>query len=691
MKVPLNIKTKILASAIASIFSATALAGNTDSLIKESPHNIYHVVKNKTLLDAANQLSGRSGITFKIDAAIESDIINQKLAADNWQAALDQLLQGYNYTTVSDKGTVKTVLVTGHNNNGQQLNPAKIESNASSIVVASDFSETLPLKYKNFNQGSVFNVKLPLEELANIAVGEKMVLDLPIGQYSVRHDDQIEHDDGSSTWVGHLDDEGKGYRIYISQGDAGVMGNVYTPEGMYDIETTDGHTFLVDIGKSGLQSAGYAHDQAEPSPEASPVPGTAALMDAGFQANANATANAAVTAKDLLSSLSATAQTARATANALAAQVKTLYTAYQAAVTNAISMGNAVLANNSNLNSAKMTVFAAQAALNKSPKDATLKAKLAVATNTLNLMISKYNQAVAANAAAVVGKNTAKAAYDKKVIEANTAEATAKTAEKAYAAELAKSSAITVATTTVDLMVLYTAVGQTADFAKQRIKYLVDVSNQAYKDSGIKMALRLVHTRSTTYIESNANSTALSDLAMDKGVFAGTANLRNQYGADLVMLFRPLYAATAGSCGTTYVGFANGGGGNAAYGYGTIGDGYSKDSKTGYYCAANTFTHEIGHSLGNVHDREYSTSFSGKFSYSYAWGINGKFGTIMSYYGPVILLFSTPTLSTQCAGTPCGFAETDASRSSDQVKTTNYTASLVASYRATSTTAPVIQ
>jgi len=237
--------------------------------------------------------------------------------------------------------------------------------------------------------------------------------------------------------------------------------------------------------------------------------------------------------------------------------------------------------------------------------------------------------------------------------------------------------------------VLYTTTNQTAAYAKQRIKYLVDVSNQAYKDSGINMRLRLVHTRPTSYVENNANSQALADMALDRGAFAGTAALRRQYGADLVALFRPLYAKTAGSCGTAYVGFANGSSANAALGYGTIGDGYSKDAMSNYYCGANTFTHEIGHNLGNVHDREYS-NVAGKFPYSYAWGSSNKFGTIMSYYGPSVMLFSTPKLATQCAGTPCGFPEGD-TKASDQVRTINYTAPFVAGYRPTTVSVPVIQ
>jgi hypothetical protein len=179
-------------------------------------------------------------------------------------------------------------------------------------------------------------------------------------------------------------------------------------------------------------------------------------------------------------------------------------------------------------------------------------------------------------------------------------------------------------------------------------------------------------------VENNANSQALNDLANDRGAFAGTASLRNQYGADLVMLLRPLYAKSAGGCGTAYVGFANGGDGFSNSGYSVVGDGYSKDALSNYYCRTSTFAHELGHNLGNAHDREYS-GFQGAFSYSYAWGINGKFGTIMSYYDPSVLLFSTPNLNTQCAGTPCGFAEGKA-HSSDQAKTINFTAPSVANY-----------
>lgn len=238
---------------------------------------------------------------------------------------------------------------------------------------------------------------------------------------------------------------------------------------------------------------------------------------------------------------------------------------------------------------------------------------------------------------------------------------------------------ITAANAVVDLMVLYTTAANTADFAKQRIKYLVNISNQSYQDSGIKMTLRLVSTEPTRYSESVSNAQALDDLANAHGVFAGIHAKRAQVGADLVFLFRPLYANTHGNCGTTYVGFANGAAANSAYGFGTISDGIAKEPEVTAFCEINTFTHEIGHSLGLVHDIEYS-AFPGAFHYSYAWGVKDKFGTIMSYKLPMVMLFSTPDLANQCVELPCGFDETDADKSANQVKSVNITAPQVANY-----------
>jgi hypothetical protein len=530
-----------------SIMLQTA-AAETEVMMKVKPHAVYHVIKNKTLKETVAQLSKRTGIKFQVNPVNQADIINQKLAADDWQSALTQLLQGYNYTLETAHGKVKAVVITGKNGSGV-YHP--ISKEKPSVDELSPSQAQLPKIYQSLKPGSVLVLDLPMEKLAQLSLGDKTVLDLPIGQYTVKHDNSVDDGNGESTWIGYLEEEGKAYRIYISKGEDGIMGNVTTPDGIYNIDTVDSQTYLVDLARSGMTVGGFHGDQALLAEI-----GASGLYEIGLK-----------TAAELP------------------------------------SIGN------QNLLTANETASA------------------------------------------------------------------------------------TTATSVVDIMMYYTIQSQTAAKAKQRIKYLINVANQAFLDSKINLRLRIVHTRSTDYPDTVSNSTALADLRNARKGFSGMWWLRKKYGADLVFLMRPYYRFKSGSCGTTYVGFSNGGGGNSTFGFGTISDGYARDndpnSSTKYYCGIETFAHEVGHSLGAVHDRENS-SFPGKDAYSYAWGIDHSFGTIMSYYGPTILLYSTPLLATECAGVPCGYPEGDAN-SSDQSRTINTTGPIVAKYKPRTISKPVIQ
>lgn len=553
MKKSLFNGTAILIATLCAGISTEALAIEAEIIIKEQPHHVYHVIKDKTLLEAVKQIAGRSGFEFKVATAVESDKVTKKLAADNWNTALMQLLEGFNYSTVIDKGKIKSVIITGRNGSGKvsvDLEKSKIRS-----VSVKDQNPKLPSRYQNLVPGSVMPVKLPMSKIAAVALGKKILLDLPIGQYRVNHDDFVDDGNGAMTWMGYLEDEGKGYRVFLSQGEAGIIGNITTPDGSYELETVNGRTYLVDQVRSGLTLGSYDKDQVKP--EMSSIAGSGKPGIEG-------------------------------------------------------------------------TVQAALAGTGSLP------------TTT---------------------------------IQTSTATTTSATASTT--------------TPVVDIMVLYTTVNQTATYAKQRIKYLVNITNRAYQDSFINMRLRLVHTRPTSYAEKSTNNSALSDLANNRGAFANISALRTQYGADLVLLLRPYYVSKSANCGIAYVGFSGGSGAYSGSAYGAISDGKSKEAPTNYYCGVSTFAHEVGHTLGNVHDRAYA-GFPGKFSYSYAWGINNKFGTIMSYYGPSLMLFATPKLPTQCAGVPCGYAA-GAVNSSDQSRTINYTAPLVAKYKPKTITTPVIQ
>lgn len=215
--------------------------------------------------------------------------------------------------------------------------------------------------------------------------------------------------------------------------------------------------------------------------------------------------------------------------------------------------------------------------------------------------------------------------------------------------------------TTVDVLVLYTAGFKTRNGSlwSTRIAQLVALSNQAYVDSGIAMRVRLVGSEMIGEPDTTTNSNALSALARGTGTFASVPALRKKYGADLVTLVRPFNMnAQGGNCGVGYIGGYNGSpiSAYAAYGYSVVSDGRDI-AGTSYYCTDYTFTHELGHNMGLMHDRDtVARQGGGKGSHTYAFGFgrSGSFGSIMSYISPVIGRFSNPDQKT-CGGSfACG-------------------------------------
>lgn len=227
---------------------------------------------------------------------------------------------------------------------------------------------------------------------------------------------------------------------------------------------------------------------------------------------------------------------------------------------------------------------------------------------------------------------------------------------------------------TLDVLVLY---GKNLDQADSRINYLTALTNQAYVDSKIKAKIRVVYRQPVDYTETNDNSRALSDLTFGIGAFQNVRDLRQKQGADLVTLIRPFHTQTQKNCGIAWV---NGDGGSElipAKAFSVVSDGNDRDGGA-IYCGQQTLAHELGHNLGNVHDREFSNG-PGAFAYSYGWGVDGSFGTIMSYYQPNLLLFANPALDKACRGQPCGYPEGD-QNASDNARTINQTAPQVAGF-----------
>lgn len=249
----------------------------------------------------------------------------------------------------------------------------------------------------------------------------------------------------------------------------------------------------------------------------------------------------------------------------------------------------------------------------------------------------------------------------------------------------------------IDVMVAYTPgfVSEygTVSAALTRINNLVDVANQAYSDSQVHQSIRLVHTVQVNYPDNNSNETALDDITGSDGTnphpipssLQQIASLRTQYGADLVSLVRSFNNASDAGCGD---GWLIGGGESQivpsrdnVFGYSEVSDG----SDAGFYCLDSTFAHELGHNMGNAHDRANADA-PGAYSYSYGYktGAASGFATIMAYGSASqtpLDLFSNPNISL-CQNQPCGIADNSAS-SADNAHSMNNTAALIAQFEPT--------
>ncbi len=233
----------------------------------------------------------------------------------------------------------------------------------------------------------------------------------------------------------------------------------------------------------------------------------------------------------------------------------------------------------------------------------------------------------------------------------------------------------------VDLLVVYTSTAKTKEGGRAAMEALitlgVDSANQAYGNSQIAMQLRLVRMAEVTYTESGNMNTDLTRLQnTTDGILDQVHQLRDQHKADLVAL---IVDNGGNSCGIAYV-MTNGPSASfASYAF----------SVTARDCIANsTLAHELGHNMGNAHDR--ATGGTGVYPYSYGYRDEvGKFRTIMAYGCPTVSCprvkyFSNPRLLYN--GRRLGIDHTtNPANSADNARSMNDVRHIVAAWRAATT------
>ena len=186
---------------------------------------------------------------------------------------------------------------------------------------------------------------------------------------------------------------------------------------------------------------------------------------------------------------------------------------------------------------------------------------------------------------------------------------------------------------TVDMLLVYDAslaagVGNVDTF----IANLAAQANTSFADSKVGIALRIVDKMAVSYADITDNGQALNDITYGQGVFAGVASRRAAVGADMVTFYRGGNGSNGGSnsgAGVAWTPNSPMGGSWAPYMYSVV--------QGCWGSCQYIWTHEVGHNMGNMHDRATSAwentvnppdpSIPDQGSYPYSWGFyscNGR-------------------------------------------------------------------
>jgi len=220
-----------------------------------------------------------------------------------------------------------------------------------------------------------------------------------------------------------------------------------------------------------------------------------------------------------------------------------------------------------------------------------------------------------------------------------------------------------------DVLVLYTngfAEQYQGDELIAQISYLAGVANTSYTNSEVDLTARVVGLREVDYTDGGKEGDALNDLTNGKGVFSKVAALRNQLGADLVVLLR-VFKDDNDACGQGWQ-MTSLNSSFEKWAFSVVQVGRITQGSSISYCTDQTLAHEMGHNMGCDHEPAYAIGAVFKYSYGYCFY---PYKSVMAYCTSAetrVSYFSNPDVTYD--GIATGAEDANNARSINKVKQT---------------------